>query len=195
MSKYLVLLTMFLSTILYAKNIVYDFNTTSLSHWHTYGSWKITQDKDQNILSMMKRSKGSYNLCYNTDVDFLDGVISVDFKANSGEIDQGGGLMWRVQDEDNYYVARFNPLEDNFRYYIVHHGWRSEIASARVHLSVGWHTMKVIQKGTNFTAYIDGVKYFDLEDEHLQQEGAVGVWSKADAHTSFDNLNIVLHKR
>lgn len=76
-----------------------------------------------------------------------NGKISVYFKANEGYIDQGGGIMFRVQDDDNYYVARFNPLEDNFRFYIVDDGIRRELSSANVKLTLGWHTMTIEQKG------------------------------------------------
>jgi len=190
MFKTLLVVSTLLGTTLFGKSIVYDFEKTSLSPWHTYGTWKITQDAQNKILSMMQRSQGSFNLCYTKDVSFLDGTILVKFRANAGHIDQGGGLMWRVQDNDNYYVARFNPLEDNFRFYIVKNGYRSELASADVKLPSGWHTMRIEQKGTHFKGYLDGKKYLDHTDSQLTQAGGVGVWTKADAATSFDNLTI-----
>jgi hypothetical protein len=189
LKKILIISTLFGST-LFAKTLHYDFEKTSLLPWHTYGTWKITQNAQNKILSMMQRSQGSFNLCYTKNVSFLDGTISVKFKANTGHIDQGGGVMWRVQDNDNYYVARFNPLEDNFRFYIVKNGYRSELASANITLPSGWHTMRIEQKGTHFKGYLDDKKYLDYTDSQLRQAGGVGVWTKADAATSFDNLTI-----
>ena len=194
MLKMLLVASTLLSSTLFANSTVYDFEKTSLAQWHTYGTWEITQEPQQKILSMIQRSKGSFNLCYTKEITFLDGTLLVRFRANTGRIDQGGGLMWRVQDNDNYYVARFNPLEDNFRFYIVHDGWRTEIASADVHLDKGWHTMKITQKGTQFTGYLDGKKYLDASDTRLQKAGGVGVWTKADARTSFDDLTITTDK-
>ena len=194
MLKKLILITALASSTLVAKNIVYDFEKTDLSRWHSYGKWEITKDAKEHHLSMTKRSGGSFNLCYVKAVGFLDGNITVDFRANRGRIDQGGGIMWRVQDNDNYFVARFNPLEDNFRFYIVRDGIRSELASADVKLTSGWHTMKIEQKGDNFKGYLDGKLELEYEDAKLQKAGGVGIWTKADAQTSFDNLKIDMGK-
>lgn len=190
MLKMLLVVSIFLSSTLFANSIVYDFEKTSLAQWHTYGTWEITQEPQQKILSMIQRSKGNFNLCYTKEITFLDGTLLVRFRANTGRIDQGGGLMWRVQDNDNYYVARFNPLEDNFRFYIVHDGMRSELASADVKLSSGWHMMKIEQKGDTFKGYIDGEQYLEYKDTQLKKVGGVGVWTKSDAQTSFDDLKI-----
>ena len=194
MFKKIILITALASTVLLAKSTHYDFEKTDLSTWQTYGKWAITTDAKEHRASMLKRSAGSFNLCYTKDVHFNDGSITVEFKANDGRIDQGGGLMWRVQDNDNYYVARFNPLEDNFRFYIVHDGIRSELASADVKLSAGWHTMKIEQKGDSFKGYLDGKLHLSYKDTQLKKAGAVGIWTKADAQTSFDNLTIEMSK-
>ena len=188
--KKLILFTALASSTLLAKNINYDFEKTDLSKWNTYGKWEITTDNKEHCLSMLQRSAGRFNLCYTKDANFTDGNISVEFKANRGRIDQGGGVMWRVQDNDNYYVARFNPLEDNFRFYIVHDGIRSELASVDIKLSSGWHTMKIEQKGDIFKGYIDNKQELEDKNAQLKKAGGVGVWTKADAQTSFDNLKI-----
>jgi hypothetical protein len=129
-----------------------------------------------------------FNLCYTKEVSFKNPEISVDFHANSGVIDQGGGIIWRVQDRNNYYVARFNPLEDNFRFYVVTNGIRKQITSATIRLSKGWHRMKVIQKGTQFKGYLDSKKLLDTKDTTIKNAGGIGVWTKADAATSFDDF-------
>ncbi|RUM74502.1 MAG: hypothetical protein DSZ12_05415 [Sulfurovum sp.] len=194
MLKILLTLFIFLTASVFAENITIDFAKTSLTQWHQYGVWGIDQEKKTNILSLHQQSKGSFNLCYTQKVHFLNGSISVDFRANSGRIDQGGGLMWRVQDNDNYYVARFNPLEDNFRFYIVKDGRRSEIASADIKLSSGWHTMRIEQKSNTFIGYLDGKKYLEAKDNKLTKVGGVGVWTKADALSSFNHLHIITEK-
>ncbi|MDF1882047.1 hypothetical protein JHD50_12180 [Sulfurimonas sp. MAG313] len=179
-------LSFFLSQALFASSVVYAFQSISLKNWKQSGTWLIDEGK----LSITKRSSMGYNLCFTKKVDFLNGSISVRFRANSGQIDQGGGLMWRVQDAQNYYVARFNPLEDNFRFYRVQNGYRSEIASLSVSLSEGWHTMKIIQDASEFRGYLDGDNELKAQDDNLNKSGGVGVWSKADALSSFDDLHI-----
>jgi hypothetical protein len=132
----------------------------------------------------------TYNLCYTRSVPFLNGEISVQFKAVSGQIDQGGGIIWRVQDRDNYYVARFNPLEDNFRFYSVKNGIRDEIASAHITLDNGWHEMKIIQHNTHFEGYIDGKKLLESDNGDCTKSGGTGLWTKADAATAFDDFKV-----
>jgi len=187
----------FASSFMLADTLNYDFENASLKAWSHNGKWEILTEKDNKLLSLVQHSKDSFNFYYTKDVNFTNGPISVKFKANSGNIDQGGGLMWRVQDDDNYYVARFNPLEDNFRFYLVHDGVRSELASADIKLSTGWHTMKIVQNGTHFEGYLDSEKLLSHEDKQLEKSGGVGVWTKADALTSFDDfiINTISEKK
>jgi hypothetical protein len=154
-------------------------------------SWEVVKDKEQKYLSLThinSNSRSSFNLCYTKNIEFKDGTISVKFKANSGETDQGGGIMWRVHDSGNYYVARFNPLEDNFRFYKVKNSVRSMISSANIKLESGWHVMKIVQKGTHFEGYLNGQKLLESDDDSFKKSGGVGVWTKADAATSFDDF-------
>ena len=191
MLKRFILLLTLCSALLQSAEIVHDFESENLTTWKQLGSWSITLTEQGKVLSLQQKSGRAFNLCYTKKIQFLDGSVTVRFKANSGRIDQGGGIMWRVQDDDNYYVARFNPLEDNFRFYSVKKGNRREIASADVTLSPGWHEMKIVQKGAQFEGYIDGKRYLEAENRRLMQSGGVGVWTKADALTSFDDLTVI----
>ncbi|WP_154806479.1 family 16 glycoside hydrolase [Sulfurovum lithotrophicum] len=163
----------------------------------TTAVWEVVETKEpfrgKKVLSLSAFDEGyggSFNLCYTNDVSFKDGEISVWFKANNGKIDQGGGIMWRVQDKDTYYVARFNPLEDNFRFYSVINGDRKKLYSADVHLEKGWHLMKIIQKGSHFEGFLNGKKLLSYDNDAIKKSGGVGVWTKADAATSFDDFTV-----
>jgi len=59
----------------------------------------------------------TFNLLIAENTSYRSVHIRVMVKAISGEEDQGGGPIWRAKDADNYYIARWNPLEDNFRVY------------------------------------------------------------------------------
>ncbi len=164
--------------------------------------WEVIIDKTapsgEKVLGMVDPgdSRGStFNLCWTDKVSFKDGEIEVKFKAVKGREDQGGGIMWRVQDRNNYYVARFNPLEDNFRIYYVKNSHRRMIKSAHVSLPAGkWHTMKIVQKGNHFECYLNGKKYLSGKDNHFKNAGGVGLWTKADAVTYFDDFKIKVEK-
>ncbi len=168
------------------------------SGWECTSRWEVQADpkapSGRQVLSMVENTQGlmgfpsGFNLCYTKSISLKDVNLTVRFRANTGRMDQGGGLIWRVKDAKNYYVARFNPLEDNFRLYTVIDGVRSEIASANVKLSEGWHTMKIVQKGDHLTGWLDDKPYLDKHDTAMKQAGYIGVWTKADAATSFDDL-------
>ena len=134
---------------------------------------------------------GTFNLCWTDAVSFLDGEIQVRFKAVKGAEDQGGGVIWRVQDKKNYYIARFNPLENNFRLYSVRDGARKTLADAKIALPAGkWHTLKIVQRGKRFAGYINGKKLLEGTDTLFAKAGGVGLWTKADAVTSFDDFSV-----
>ncbi len=162
-------------------------------------TWQVQLDttapSGKKVLALSRtnhHSGGTFNLCWTDKVAFLDGKITVSFKPVSGRIDEGGGIMWRVEDKNNYYVARFNPLEDNFRIYYVKNGHRMLMKSASVSLPPGWHTMTIVQKGDKYRCYLDGKLYLQGQDGHFTQKGGVGLWTKADAVTSFDNFKVEL---
>ena len=161
-------------------------------------TWQVIKDttapSGDSVLAMTSRNHtfgGTFNICWTDTVSFLDGEIQVRFKAVKGEGDQGGGIMWRVQDRDNYYIARFNPLEDNFRLYSVHHGHRKMLADAKIALPSGqWHIMKIVQRGNRFEGYLNGKKLLEGTDNLFTKAGGVGLWTKADAVTSFDDFAV-----
>jgi len=165
--------------------------------------WHLIQNPDapdgKPVLAMLRPAKtglfgwfgSGFNVVIDPSADFLNGTISVHFKSVSGSSDQGGGIMWRVQDAENYYVARFNPLEDNFRFYTVRNGSRSELASARMKLDPqSWHKMTISQSGATFRGYLDGKLLLEYADGTFSAPGGVGLWTKSDAVTLFDDFRI-----
>ncbi len=121
-----------------------------------------------------------------------DVEVTVAFKANEGQKDQGGGIAWRYQDENNYYVARFNPLEDNYRLYRVVTGKRTQFgAKEGLKAKAGeWHTLAVKMVGDKITCSLNGKAEIEATDKTFEKDGKVGLWTKADARTSFDNVQI-----
>lgn len=158
--------------------------------------WKIVEDRTAPSKSGFALAQTSddrdalFNLCVAEDTSFKDVEVTVSFKANAGKKDQGGGVVWRYVDANNYYVARMNPLEDNFRVYKVVAGNRStEFQEAEVKVPTGeWHTLSVKMVGDKIECFVDGKKYLDAKDDTFAKAGKVGLWTKADAQTSFDDF-------
>jgi hypothetical protein len=115
----------------------------------------------------------------------------VKVKAISGKEDQGGGPVWRYQDNNNYYIARWNPLENNFRVYVVQDGKRKQLGSADVQLDPAvWHTITIDHAGNRIKASLDGRQLIEVNDETFAIIGKIGLWTKADAATAFDAFRI-----
>ena len=110
-----------------------------------------------------------------------------------GKIDQGGGVIWRVQDCNNYYISRYNPLEGNVSIYHVKDGQRIMLAySGKLQLTDAWHVLKISHTGTRIQASIDGeVKLMANAGDYIPQKGGVGLWTKADAATAFDSFTVI----
>jgi hypothetical protein len=160
--------------------------------------WKVIEDpsapRGAKVLAQTS-SEGPnplFNLCVADETRLADLELSVSFKAVKGEKDQGGGLVWRFRDANNYYVARMNPLEENFRVYKVVAGRRTQLASAEAAAPVGeWHTIRIVHRRNHIQCYLDGKLQLDTMDDTFSDPGKIGLWTKADAVTSFDDLTAV----
>lgn len=160
----------------------------------TPGTWAVASDDEEpngRILRLadVENHGQTYNLLI-SERDFAgDLVLSVLLRADSGVEDRGGGLLWRHQPPENYYVTRWNPLEKNLRLYKVIGGERTQLASADVEAdAASWHALEVRAEGPHLRVAFDGRVLLDCTDDTLSGPGRVGFWTKADAATSFDEL-------
>lgn len=122
--------------------------------------------------------------------------VSARIKPISGKEDQGGGIVWRAVDEKNYYLARINPLEHNFRVYKVVDGVRTQLGSVEVQAGAGeWHTMQIISLGTTFLCTVNRTWTLQFSDRTFPEAGRFGLWTKADAVTAFDDVEIIVQDK
>jgi hypothetical protein len=154
------------------------------------GEWKVvTTDEGKALAQSARNANPVFNIALVDGTNAKDVDISVKLKAIAGELDRGGGLVWRAKDARNYYIARFNHKEDNFRVYKVVDGTRSQpFQNADVKHHDGWTTVRVTMKGDHIECYLDGKKYLDVHDATFPDAGMIGVWSKSDAQSQFDDL-------
>jgi len=133
----------------------------------------------------------TFNVALADGTRYQDLDLSVAVRAVSGEEDQGGGPVWRAADASSYYIARWNPLEKNFRAYFVKDGRRKQLASAPATDDTAvWHTIRVVAVRTHFDCYLDGEKLLSVDDDRFAEAGMVGLWTKADAAAQFDDLRV-----
>jgi hypothetical protein len=158
------------------------------------GTWEVARDGDNRVLAQKaSNDDDTFNVVFVDVTKYKDVDISVRLKAVAGELDRGGGLVWRAKDKDHYYIARYNPLEDNFRVYKVQAGKRTQFQSARTPGDTKWHTLRVTMTGTKIACYLDGTKYLEVDDATFSEAGRIGLWSKADARSYFDDLKVAAH--
>jgi hypothetical protein len=154
--------------------------------------WAVVQDESApskpNVLR--QNGVGSFPWCVRRGTAIEDGFVEVRFKALAGSEDQAGGVVWRWKDGDNYYVARANALENNVSLYYTQNGRRITIKYVDAPVAAkAWHTLRVEFSGSRISVALNGKTYIDLRDEHIKGAGAVGLWTKADSVTAFDDFS------
>ena len=157
------------------------------------GHWEVREAPDspaghRALFQAAKNSGSTYNIAVDSTARLQNLELTVRMKAVAGGEDQGGGLVWRYRDAGNYYVARYNPLEHNYRVYKVVDGRRRELASADVDAGAGWRQVTIRMSGKHITCDLDGKTYLTVDDGTFPGAGTVGVWSKADAQSLFVGL-------
>jgi hypothetical protein len=163
----------------------------------TQEKWSVTADptapSKPNVVTQTSTDQTDYRfpLLISDEGSFQDLDLSVKFKAVSGSIDRAGGLVFRLKDPNNYYIVRANALENNYRLYHVVNGRRSQFAGANLKVTSGeWHELRVEAVGSRITCYYDGNKKIEATDDTFKDAGKVGLWTKADSVTSFDDLKV-----
>ena len=163
-------------------------------------TWSVVDEKSPAgdacvaLTTVNDSNAGTFNLLWNPAAKFKNGEISVALKSVSGEEDQGGGVIWRAMDKDNYYIARYNPLEKNLRLYQVKEGKREKLGNATVEKDgTDWATLTISQTDNAITVSLDGKSLIEVEATTFAEAGGVGLWTKADAATVFSHPKVTLN--
>jgi hypothetical protein len=164
-------------------------------------TWRVEEDAGATgggrVLRLVESSNSgeTFNLVMSEATFPADLDLSVEIRADSGREDRGGGLLWRARDAGHYQVARWNPLEKNLRVYHVLGGERSMLGSVDLDADPArWHSLRVRAGGRAFEVLFDGESLLRGTDEALSSAGKVGVWTKADAASSFRELAVAAER-
>jgi hypothetical protein len=175
----------------------FDFEQNGIDKWKTVdGQWTVEEmtgaPSGKRVL-IQRALRNDFNVIVAPGGPYTDVDVSVRFKPISGREDASGGIVFRFS-EGRYYVVRANALEDNFRLYYYDRG-RHQLATTRVKPpALGqWHTLRVVAAGDHIQAYVNGELLIDHRDSRFRS-GQVGLWTKADSVTAFDDLEIRGHK-
>ena len=163
--------------------------------------WKIVNDGGNKVLAQLSEEdvSGHFNEIVYDDFMVKNVELKVKVKGVKGERDQGGGFVWRFIDANNHYIVRANPLEDNVVLYKMENGKRTDlplIGKGKTYgvdvepLGSGWNDLKLTVVDNIFTVYLNNKKLFQVDDKTFTEAGKVGLWTKADAVTYFDDFQI-----
>ncbi len=184
--------------------VVIDFNamgvgrsapgfSTALTGGGGAVAWSVESDGANKVLAQTSNDDTDYRfpLCIYEGFSAADVSLACRFKAVAGKVDQAGGLVARYADANNYYIVRANALEDNVRLYRVVDGHRQQFAGEKHKVTSGqWHDLRLDVRGKHFAVFFDGEKLFEADDETFAKAGMIGLWTKADSVTWFDDLNV-----
>jgi 3-keto-disaccharide hydrolase len=170
-----------------------DFDAPGIAGWTTVdGQWVVEEmagaPSGKKVL-VQRATKNEFNVIVAPGGPYGDVDVSMKFKPITGREDASGGIVFRFSD-GKYYVVRANALEDNFRLYSYDKG-RRQLATATVKApALGqWHTVRLVAVGDHMQAWLDGKLYLDHRDPRFKS-GRVGLWTKADSVTAFDDLRV-----
>ena len=169
------------------------------------GVWEVKADSNApsqpNVLAQTSSDKTSYRfpLAIADEGSFRDLELSVKFKPVRGNVDQAAGVVWRLKDANNYYIVRANALENNVVLYKVENGKRTDLPVKGEGRTYGkkasvpsgqWSELRVAATGNLFEVFVNGQKLYEVEDNTFTEAGKVGLWTKADSVTYFDDLRV-----
>jgi hypothetical protein len=176
-----------------AVTTTFDFETTGVNGWTpSDGQWTVEEmpgaPSGKRVL-VQRATRNPFDVIVAPPGPYTDVEVSVKFKPISGREDASGGIVFRFAD-GRYYVVRANALEDNFRLYAYDRG-RRQLATASVKPPAldQWHSLRVVAMGDHVQAWLDGALYLDHRDARFKS-GRIGLWTKADSVTAFDDLVI-----
>ena len=154
--------------------------------------WQVARDDSAPSKPNVLKQSGvaTFTWCVRRNTSVEDGFVEVKFKPLAGKEDQAGGVVWRWKDADNYYVARANALENNVSLYYTEAGRRRTLKYVDAPAPTNeWHTLRVEFSGRSIRVALNGKIYIQLDDNHITGPGAVGMWTKADSVTAFDDFS------
>ncbi len=177
-----------------------DFAVETLFDGRPAGEWKVLKtDRAKSAPQVLAQLMGkgfehAYKVVLINGIMASDVDLQVSFLPIEGKADMGGGLIWRAADDRNYYLTRANPLEQNIRIYRIVKGIRHLLQNfdQTIHLNQ-WHTLRVVNRGCQIQVLYDERPAFDLCDQTFTT-GRIGLWTKSDAVTYFDDLRIQILK-
>jgi hypothetical protein len=167
------------------------------------GEWKIIQDEVPSMLPLAAKGAAGnkrpvlaqlsrdpvdehFPMLVYEEETFGDFSLTIRFKAVDGAKEQMAGIVFRMQDERNFYYIRASALGSTFSFFKVVDGQRTATVGNKVEIPKGvWHQMTIECKGTRIRGLLNGKEVFDPLDDKSFSSGKIGFWTKSDSVSYF----------
>ena len=156
------------------------------------GQWVVRAEADapSKPNALCQTGSATFPAIALTSTVYADAIVTVRFKPISGRDDQAAGIIFRVQDRDNYYILRANALEGNVNFFKYAGGTRSDMRAGNAKVAAGqWQELRVETTGDRLRGFLNGQLVVETSDA-TYKAGRVGLWTKADSVTCFDDLSV-----
>ena len=163
------------------------------------GRWEVMEDAGKLVVAQRAENRGNVlNIALVEQTSYKDLDLSVRLKPIGGENERGGGLIWRAKDRDNFYAVRLCPhvpphnktKTANLRLYKMEAGRLTQLDHADAPIDDEWHTLRITMTGPQIAGYLDGRRCLEAEDGTNLDVGRIGLWTRSDACTWFDDLTV-----
>jgi hypothetical protein len=123
---------------------------------------------------------------------FKDFKLTTRFKIIGGSVEQMAGVVFRFQNESNFYVLRASALGDNLSFYKIQNGQLVEPLKVQMEISTNvWHTLGVQCSGNKIDGEFDGTNVIKaIDNRGAKVVGKIGFWTKSDAVSYFADADI-----
>jgi hypothetical protein len=128
--------------------------------------------------------------------NFTGGEISMRFQILDGALDQCAGILFNLKPNGDYLTVRFNGKEDNLVLWTFNKGVRKFVKKGAEDMPLKtreWYSMKIAVHGTKLEGTLNGKPLLEYTLPE-PVSGKVGVWSKTDSVSYFDDYTVTAQR-
>src|SRR5688500_1660339 len=199
-----------------AADLYFDFGSSNaLSGFHSTvtgegkpGLWRVLEDEvpssipkllpdaptpKKSVLAQLSQDATDehYPILVYTNETFGDFTFTTRLKCVSGAVEQMAGVVFRYQDEKNYYYIRASAKGSTFRFFKMVNGERSPPIGPEIEIPTGvWHTLSIECKGNKIRTLFNGQPIIPELTDNSFGFGRIGFWTKSDSVSYFTDAHI-----
>lgn len=172
------------------------------------GRWQIVEDEvpsslpnltagatipKKPVLAQLSRdiTDEHYPILVYTNEIFGDFTFKTRLKCVGGAVEQMAGVVFRYQNEQNFYYVRASAKGNTLRFFKVVGGQRSAPIGPDMEIPAGqWHDLSVQCKGNQINVLFNGKQAIPTMTDNSFAAGMLGFWTKSDSVSHFTDAHV-----